>query len=189
MIDVDGQAGRVFPLQPVPDNAHVLTSCDISWDTKYTSVCDRHAYHANGHPVSEAEPAKLGETVVVYVYGLGQLSAPVPTGDVSPVGTPLIDPGSVKASFNNFVNSLSSTPRFVGSDEAPIPGSPIVFSPIAFGGLTPGQIGMYQLNTPVPQSLELAGPCGGLNGFIQANATLRISTSQGTEILAMCVQP
>jgi hypothetical protein len=190
MLDVDGQADRVFPLQPVQDNAHILTSCDVSWDTNYASVCDRQVYHADGHSVSEAEPAQLGETVVVYVYGLGQPSAQVPTGDVSPVGTVLTDiPHRVVAFFDNFVNTPSSIPRLVGSNETVIPGSPIVFSPIAFGGLTPGQIGMYQINIPVPQSLELAGPCGGFNGFIHANASLRVTTSMGTETLGLCVQP
>ena len=40
-IDVDGRRGRGFPLQPVPDNAHVLTTCDASWDTSNSSICDR----------------------------------------------------------------------------------------------------------------------------------------------------
>jgi hypothetical protein len=181
-IEVDGQAGRTFPLQPVPDNAHVLTSCDISWDTKYTSACDRHAYHGNGHPVSATEPASQGETVVVYAYGLGQGSPRVATGDVA-MGSVLENlPGRVKASFDHFVNTPSSGPRFLSSDV-------LAFSPIAFGGLTSGQIGLYQLNIPVPQSLHPDVPCGGFDGSIRSNAALLISTSQGTEALGLCVQP
>ncbi len=190
IVNVDGQPSRVFPLQPVPDNGHVLTSCDIAWDTKSTSVCGRQAYHANGHPITGSEPAMPGETITVYIFGLGQPSGAVATGDVSPSGTPLTGfSGRVRALFDNFVNAPSYLARFPGADEAPSLASPYVLSPIAFDGLTPGQIGMYQLNTPVPQSLQLAGPCGGLNGFIQTNATLHIGTPMGTELIAICVQP
>jgi uncharacterized protein (TIGR03437 family) len=182
-LDVDGQASRAFPLQPVPDNAHVVTSCDISWDTKYTSICDRHVYHGDGHPVSAAEPAKQGETLVVYAYGLGQGTPQAPTGDVARGSVLDNVPGRVKASFDNLVNALNSGPRFLSFDvSAPD-------SPIAFGGLTSGQIGLYQLNIPVPQSLSLEVACGGLDGFVRSNATLHISTSQGTEVVAFCVQP
>ena len=47
-IDVDGRRGRGFPLQPLPDNGHVLTSCDTLWDTSTSSVCDRQVFHADG---------------------------------------------------------------------------------------------------------------------------------------------
>jgi len=178
---VDGQAGRAFPLQPVPDNSHVVTSCDASWDTKYTSVCDRQAYHGDARPVTRFEPARRGETLVVYVYGLGQGSPRVPTGDVA-MGSVLENlPGRVKASFDNFANALSSGPRFFS------PAIPASVSPITFGGLTSGQIGLYQLNIPVPQSLDLALACGP-EGPIRSNANLYISTSQGTETIALCVQ-
>ena len=40
-IDVDGRSGRPFALQPLPDNAHVLTSCDASWDTSAGKECQR----------------------------------------------------------------------------------------------------------------------------------------------------
>ena len=44
-IDVDGRRGRGFPLQPVPDNAHVLTTCDASWETSNPSICERQVFH------------------------------------------------------------------------------------------------------------------------------------------------
>ena len=178
---VDGQAGRAFPLQPVPDNAHVVTSCDISGDTKYTSVCDRQAYHGDARPVTRFEPARRGETLVVYAYGLGQGSPRVPTGDVA-MGSVLENlPGRVKASFDNFVNALSSGPRFFSPD------IPKAVSPITFGGLTSGLVGLYQLSIPVPLSLDLALACGP-EGPIRSNANLYITTSQGTETIALCVQ-
>jgi hypothetical protein len=187
---VDDEPSRTFPLQPVPDNAHVLTSCDVNWDTATASVCDRHIYHGDGTVVSEANSAKRGETVVVYAFGLGHSSFPVRTGDVSPPGQTLTLTGapnypSVKARFESFVNALSSVPRFTSSDDINSPGSPI-----SFAGLTGGQIGLYQLNIPIPQNLDLFGPCNASSGgSVRGNATLRITTSQGTEVTALCIQP
>jgi len=184
-LDVDGKASAALPLQPVPDNAHIVTACDLSWDTNSTSVCDRHAYHANGQAISANDPAKPSEVVVVYAYGLGQVSGGLTTGDLSPAGSTLADlPNRVKASFGTVVNALSSGPRFLSSNDSATPSASIQFA-----GLTPGQIGLYQLNIPIPESLDLAGPCGGLGGFIRTNATLRVTTSQGSEGLAICVQP
>ncbi len=187
---VDDEPSRSFPLQPVPDNAHVLTSCDINWDTATASVCDRHIYHSDGTAVSEANPSKRGETVLVYAFGLGQSSFPVRTGDVSPSGPTLSLPGSpnylqLKARFENFGNALSSSPRFVSVDD-----SNGASAPISFAGLTAGQIGIYQLNVPIPQNLDLFGPCNAASGgTVRSNATLRITTSQGTEVTALCIQP
>jgi hypothetical protein len=45
-IEVEGRSGRPFALQPLPDNAHVLTSCDASWDTSAGKECQRSVYHA-----------------------------------------------------------------------------------------------------------------------------------------------
>jgi len=181
-LEIDGQSGRPISFQPVPDNAHVLTSCDLSWDTKYSSVCDRLVYHADGRLVSAAEPAKKGETIIVYVYGLGKPEGHVPSGDVSPAGAALGNvPGRVKASFDNLVNIVSSVPRFVRTDILPD-------FPIAAAGLTANQVGLYQLNVPIPSSLEPAVTCGDFNGSIHSNAALYVSTSQGTEGLGLCVQ-
>jgi uncharacterized protein (TIGR03437 family) len=182
-LEVDGQSGRAISLQPVPDNAHVLTSCDLSWDTKYSSACDRQVYHADGRLISATEPAKNGETVIVYVYGLGKPEGHVPSGDVSPAGAALGNVSArVKASFDNFVNIVSSVPRSVRTDILPD-------FPIAAAGLTSGQVGLYQLNIRVPSSLTPAVTCGGFNGSIHSNAALYVSTSQGTEAVGLCVQP
>jgi uncharacterized protein (TIGR03437 family) len=163
----------------------VLTTCDLSWDTASTSVCNRQAYHADGRLVSVAAPAAKGETIVVYAYGLGLPSFDVPAGTVSPEGAVLGDVDTrVKASFSPFLNTVNSVPRLFLADQNNLPSSPIVF-----GGLTPGQIGLYQLNIPIPQSLAPDYPCGAFDGFVKSNTRLFITTIQGTEGFGICVQP
>jgi len=182
-MDVDGVATRSFTLQPVIDNAHVISSCDLDWDTKSTSVCERQAYHSDGHPVSTSDPARRGDTVIVYAYGLGKPPASVRTGDATHIVAPLESQSRrVMASFNNFVNTPSSLPR--STYVAPAPASPITFAGLAYG-----EVGLYQVNVPVPTTFKPAVPCGAFNGFVVSNATLFISTSQGVEPIGICVQP
>jgi len=184
-VEIDGQADRAYPVQPIPDNAHVLTTCDLSWDTAGTSVCDRQAYHADGRVVSVDVPAATGETIVVFAYGLGMASLDVPAGTVSPEGAVLAEVNTrVKASFSPFLNTVSSAQRLFLTDQNNLPSSPI-----EFGGLTPGQIGLYQLNIPIPPSFTPAQPCGALNGFVKSNTQIVITTIQGSEGFGICVRP
>ena len=127
--DVDGRPGRPFALQPLPDNGHVLTNCDVSWDTRPESVCNRQVYHADGAPADEKAPAKAGETILVYAYGLGKTTATVATGVLSPpdaVLTDFVGHPRVWAEFQkDFLNALSSTPRMLvygptGNDFLPV---------------------------------------------------------------------
>lgn len=183
-VEVDGRSGRPFALQPLPDNAHVLTNCDASWNTDVHGICSRTVYHADGTPADEKTPAKGGETVTVYAFGLGVPSPSVATGVASPSGaivTDLLEHPRVVATFQkDFLNALSSTPRTFASSPA---GGEIL--PVVFAGLVPGQIGMYQLNVRLPSAVS-SFPCG---GEVRSNAVLSIATLQGSEVIALCVQP
>ena len=48
VLEVDGQPSRSFPLAQTGDTAHVLTSCDLTWDTNWASSCSRVAFHPDG---------------------------------------------------------------------------------------------------------------------------------------------
>ena len=182
---VDGLTSRGFAIQPIADNAHVVTSCDVSGDSKYTTSCSRLIFHADGSPVSEGSPAKRGETVIVYAFGLGLTSPRVPNGEAAPAGAVFQDRVGQPRVRARFLSSLSTTlsafPRGFSQEDADDPGSPITFA-----GLTPGQVGLYQLNIPVPQSLQVQAQCG---KAVLGNASLHITTSQGTESIAFCLQP
>jgi hypothetical protein len=182
-IGVDGRSGRPFALQPLPDNAHLLTSCDASWDTSAGKECQRSVYHADGTVADENAAARPGETVVVYAYGLGTTNANVVAGTAATSAVPVTEllgsPRLVAALQKDFVNASSSTPRtFADSRNL---GDVI---PIVFAGLMPGGVGVYQVNITLPQDLN-SYPCG---GDVHSNAVLNLSSLLGTESVALCVQ-
>jgi uncharacterized protein (TIGR03437 family) len=86
----------------------------------------------------------------------------------------------VAAFQKDFLNALSSTPRTLTDTPR---GADIL--PVIFAGLVAGQVGMYQLNIRLPSPLS-SYPCG---GDVHSNAILTITTLQGTEEIALCVQP
>ena len=185
-IDVDGRRGRGFPLQPLPDNSHVLTTCDASWDTSTSSVCDRQVFHSDGSVVTRNAPAKAGETLSVLSYGLGRTDPVVQTGHPSPDGAAITDliPHSPRVALGmvpNFVNALSSAPRAALNPEAP-DATPL---PITSASLVPHQIGIYQVSFVLPVPKDPIIPCG---GDIRSNSLLLVTTSQGVEGIGFCLQ-
>ncbi len=85
--------------------------------------------HLTGDPVSQHNPPVAGETAVIYAVGLGATASNLPLGALSPM-----DPLAFTATTPDV--SLGSLPMEV-----------------AFSGLTPGFIGLYQLNVVVPNNL------------------------------------
>ncbi|HEX4593271.1 MAG TPA: hypothetical protein VH157_03300 [Bryobacteraceae bacterium] len=82
-------------------------------------------------------PVKAGDVVVIYMIGLGPTSPVVSSGTASPV-SPLavIDPTTTQACFgiqSPFSPTPCATPQFVG--------------------LTPGFVGLYQVNLAIPDGL------------------------------------
>jgi uncharacterized protein (TIGR03437 family) len=82
--------------------------------------------HANYLLVSSTNPARAGETLLIYCTGLGALQVNVPTGDASSAANTVAQP----------------TVRF-GSQNAVI----------SYSGLAPGFAGLYQVNAVVPSGL------------------------------------
>ena len=85
------------------------------------------AQHGDGSLVTDAAPAMPGEYVVFYVSGMGLTDNPVATGAASP-GSPLLArPTDAPTLTLNGVNV-----------------------PVAFAGMTPTLVGLYQVNFQVP---------------------------------------
>jgi uncharacterized protein (TIGR03437 family) len=190
MLDVDGQASRSFRLSQIGDNAHILTSCDLTWDTNWFSSCNRVAFHGDGTQITDKSLARPGETIVIYLWGLGLTSPIVPSGVPSPPGVVLDQVPGFQALRARFLEgprtSLTAIPPSYSPEDAADPGSPIDFA-----GLTPGQIGLYQINVAIPQSFAPATSCGDSIGgqTILANAVLHLTTpSVGTQELPFCLQ-
>jgi uncharacterized protein (TIGR03437 family) len=107
------------------------------------------AQHLDGSLVSETAPAKPSEIIVFYLAGLGLTDNPVTSGAASP-GTVLARP--------------------LDMPTVTINGNTV---PILFGGLTPGLVGLYQINLAVPADaangdMQLVVSQGGA----QSNATI-----------------
>jgi uncharacterized protein (TIGR03437 family) len=88
------------------------------------------AQHIDGTLVTNDAPAKAGEYLVAYLAGLGDTNATPASGAASP-GSPLAQP---------------MDPPVLTINGAP--------SPLLFAGLTPGLVGLYQMNFQVPAGLS-----------------------------------
>lgn len=181
-VSSDGEASRTFLIRPVRDDAHVLTACDLTWDTNPGSACGRMAFHGDGTPVNEARPARRGETIVIYAYGLGPTVPRVPTGTAAPPRVELTEgvARQLAVLFRPFRNASSSLPRYFEAEPLGTPGE------VVFAGLTPGQVGLYQVNVRVPGEIEIPILCG---GETRSNVVAKVSSARGIENLPLCVEP
>jgi uncharacterized protein (TIGR03437 family) len=89
------------------------------------------ATHLNGTLVSENAPAEPGETVQLFVAGLGTVDPPVPDGSAGPVKN----------------SSLTTNSITVFVDQQP--------AQVTYSGLAPTLAGVYQLNVVIPMGTDL----------------------------------
>jgi uncharacterized protein (TIGR03437 family) len=94
------------------------------------------ALHPDGSNVTKANPAKIGETIAVYLTGLGTVTPTVTDGSLGPT-SPLsnadeLTAGNLGVNFNDYNNG-----NFVSGT-------------VAFAGLAPGLSGLYQMNVTIP---------------------------------------
>jgi uncharacterized protein (TIGR03437 family) len=113
------------------------------------------ATHADGTLLTDASPAQPGEIVVVYATGLGT-TAPTPNPDVIPdAAAPIVGLSSLIVSLN---------------------GAALPSNLIQYAGITPGCVGLYQLNIQLPQDV-------GTNPAIQVSVGSQ--SSSGTQEIAV----
>ncbi len=79
-----------------------------------------------GLSITDASPAQPGENVITYLAGLGDTTVPVTTGAASPQ-TPL---------------AWAGVPPSLTLNGVPVQ--------VQFAGMTPGLVGLYQLNFQMP---------------------------------------
>ena len=79
--------------------------------------------------------------MVIYAFGLGQTTPAVKTGEATPATAPNLLTTTVTVDFDFRPNATASHPyNNPGTTANPGPILPI------FAGLTPGQVGLYQIN-------------------------------------------
>jgi len=83
--------------------------------------------HSNFKLANTADPAKAGETVLIYCTGLGYVVAPLPADGVAATGQMTMNTPTVTIGGAN--------------------------APVSFSGLAPGYVGLYQVNAQVPSRL------------------------------------
>jgi uncharacterized protein (TIGR03437 family) len=128
-----------IPYETMPGNARVVVSVNgnesaaVQFTVSETSpgifvFGDNRANIQNqDHSLNdEAHPAKAGSFVVIWATGLGQMDHPVPTGEATPA-SPLS-------------NALVLPSVTIGGINAEVP----------FAGLSPGFVGLAQINVKIP---------------------------------------
>jgi uncharacterized protein (TIGR03437 family) len=197
IVNDNGTQSEPFMLAARLDNIHVLTSCEISGGGLSNGVwaafppCTALVQHADGSLVSSESPAKAGEVVVIYAQGMGRTVPAVKTGDATPVpapilgGPPPLGAQTVDIQFDFRPNATPSHPYISRLSMAPSP---------LFVGLTPGQVGLYQINVKLPDTLPPTPACTGiapspLISYVQTNLTIDIGGINSFDGAAICVQP
>jgi uncharacterized protein (TIGR03437 family) len=92
------------------------------------------ALHPDNSVISASSPAQIGETVAVYLAGMGAVSLPVADGTPAP---------------SNPLSVTTSTPLIYLLD----PAGHYLQAAVTFSGLAPGYAGLYQINFTVPSGL------------------------------------
>jgi len=176
----NGAAGNWSILSPEPDQVHILTDCDtvIGGSGPSTGRCPWEVTHANGTLVSAASPASAGEELVAYAVGLGATNPAVNTGQQATQPTPT--KGTFRLSFDFGANALPSASSFsqIVSSATPL-----------YAGLTPGYVGLYQINFVVPDLPPGLPPCYSGQGpsFVNTNLTVTVIGETSFDGAAICV--
>src|SRR5262249_7061541 len=142
-VKANGATGPDFPMTVSVPGAHLLNSCDSIFGPPSTS-CYPLITHADGTLVSGDNPAKVGETIAVYAVGLA--------GDGGNVT------GELVFRYLLFPGQRGFQTAYVYNEIVP-----------DWAGLTPGYVGLYQVNFTVPPP---PAPIFGCVGTSQYNATI-----------------
>lgn len=181
LINDNGTQSEPFFVGVDMDHLQILKTCTGSLSLACVT-------HADGTIVSANAPAQPGEVLVVYALGLGPISNTPKTGNATPMpsATQALSTvsGSVAIQFDFRPNASPSRP-FV-SYAVPSPG---ITNPL-FAGLTPGQVGVYQINLKLPDAFPAVPPCPA----VTSNLTIDIGYQPSTYFVdsfdgaAICVQ-
>src|SRR5450759_3834612 len=174
VITANGVTSKAFTILPVTDNLHVIKTCDAfppkQVDPSQVTVslgCNAAVTHADGTLVTASAPGKAGEVVVIYAFGLGQTTPTVKSGTATPTPAPTLPAGqffirTIELQYDFRPNGEPSSPFNIltGIISPTPPTAPVMLLAPVFVGLTPGQVGLYQINVQLPSVFPAAVlPC------------------------------
>jgi uncharacterized protein (TIGR03437 family) len=188
--DAGGNKAGV-PLDPMFDAIHVLRSEDtplVADMAQRPGDGIAMVTHADGTPVTAANPAKGGERLVMYAVGLGSTDPPVKTGSASPVPA-----APARPAFSLHYDYRPNAPPSPGiiintGDPPPLPVPDFV-------GLTPGFVGLYQINFVVQGSnaISACAPGAGIGAspfsYVRSSMTVTIVGTASFDGAGICVEP
>ena len=184
VVTANGVAGPPIQLTPVADRVHILTSCDTvvpngNGFAPYSGLpCPPLVTHADGSLVTAASPAHGGEAVVAYATGLGLTAPAIKTGQAAATATPTYE--IFYLDFNFRPDALATKPN------EPLILPPTDFLSPSYSGLTPGFVGLYQINLMVPSSPAGLQAC---STTVQSNLTVSVGGQTSFDGAGICVAP
>lgn len=163
-IQENGRLGRELRVAPVTDQVQILRKCSGPDQLFGEDRCTPEIYHGDATAVSASRPARSGEYIVAYAYGLGRPEVLLEAGSATPSGGVRLEtPVSVR------FTGVAST-----EDTA------------VYSGLVPGQVGLYQINFRIPDLPSTLAACATNRG---ANLTMVVRGPASSDTVSFCAQP
>lgn len=155
-VSENGIEGSAAEFRFIPAQFTILNDCQV-FIKGTAAICSYQVTHADGTLLSATNPAKRGETVVLYAVGLGLTAPIVGEGRVTPSPAPRVLANLLAA------YSADQLPASTQTDAT--------WSQPTFAGLVPGYVGLYQINLRLPDLLPQGGSVSG-NGSRTITLTL-----------------
>ena len=179
IISEGGVAKVAVAMNTLNDQIHVITACDNGQGLARSTAalanapCGGLAFHSDGTPAVNSQgfvrPAEPGEQLVMYALGLGPTTPPAQTGQPSPSSAMV----PVQIGFDFSPNAPPKYPLYQTQHPN-----------LVFAGLTPGSVGLYQINFTVPQPPPGTPSCPSNGGVSNLTVSIGILSFDGA---ALCV--
>jgi uncharacterized protein (TIGR03437 family) len=112
--------------------------------------------HSDFSLVTSDNPAKVGDTVSVFLTGLGAVTPAIPDGSAGPTDT--------------FSLAASTITAYVGG----------IAAKVGYAGLAPGSAGMYQVNLTIPTGVTTGNSALDISCSVPGSTALDAYTSEAT---------